>query len=79
VTYDKFVTKLNDHWKQVERDTTRDGEVRPQNWWAYSAARQRLIDDLEQGDLALSDKQVSAAMAWDFYSECVFDKVSRQT
>jgi hypothetical protein len=70
VTYDKFVTKLNDHRKQVERDATGDGEVRPQNWWAHSAARQRLIDDLEKGNLALSDKKVSAEMAWDFYSTC---------
>jgi hypothetical protein len=70
VMYDKFVTKLNDHRKQVQRDATGDGEVRPKNWWKDSAARQRLIDDLENGDLSLSEKEVSAAMAWDFYKTC---------
>jgi hypothetical protein len=69
VPYPKFVARLNDHRKQVTRDANPNptGKVRPKNWWKNSAARQRLIDDLEGGRLTLSEEQLGPDEAWEFY------------
>ena len=41
--------------------------MRPKNWWKNSAARQRLIDDLEEGRLTLSEEELGPDEAWELY------------
>ena len=60
--------RKSENQEEEEEEEAEAIEKLPKNWWLHSAARQRLLNDLESGTLSLFKEDVSPKEAWERYT-----------